>query len=143
MSDLSNAIQRLGEHTIALCRGESVIVSDKRGVAPMLELIGSGVELAGYSVADKVVGKAAAMLFVKAGITAVFARTMSVGAREYLVDRGVVATFDVLTEQIRNRQNNGMCPMEQAVQEISDCEQGYQAIVARFEALRSVANNNG
>lgn len=141
MSDLSNAMQSLGEHTIALSKGERVITSDKRGVEPMLELIGSGVELVGYSVADKVVGKAAAMLFVKAGITAVFARTMSVAARDYLAERGVFATFDTLTEQIRNRQNNGMCPMEQAVQGLSDCEQGYQAIVVRFTALHGAVGN--
>ena len=50
-----------------------VITSDKRGVAPMLDFLREGKRFVGYSAADRVVGKSAAMLFIKAGIKEIYA----------------------------------------------------------------------
>ncbi len=50
----------------------------------MMKFIGMGKDLKGYSAADMIVGKAASMLFVKAGICAVHGKVMSEAASEYL-----------------------------------------------------------
>lgn len=122
-SDLEKAREKLGEgHTIALCKDDSLIVSDERGIAPMLGFMRDGRDLRGYSVADKIVGRAAAMLFVKAGIVSVYAATLSVGAKALLEHHGIPVEYSVLTEKIINRKGDGICPMEKAVANISDDE---------------------
>jgi len=41
MSDLENAKIALNGHTIALCKGDKILTSDKKGITPMVELIDS------------------------------------------------------------------------------------------------------
>ncbi|MDE7086772.1 MAG: DUF1893 domain-containing protein [Clostridia bacterium] len=77
MTDLEKAKENLAGHTICLCKGEQLIFSEKRGIAPMMGFIADGVDMNGCSAADLVVGKAAAMLFKKCGIEWVFARRLS------------------------------------------------------------------
>lgn len=125
MTDLQTAKDNLFGNTLALCRDGSVITSTKRGIAPMLEFIGGGYDLRGYSAADAVVGKAAAMLFVKAGIKEVFAKTLSKSGKSVLERHGISVTYDVLTEFIINRAKTGMCPMERAVGDTDDIERAY------------------
>ena len=84
MTDLETATKMLAGHTLALCKAGEVVTSDLKGISPMLRLLGEGRDLSGFSAADLVVGKAAAMLFVKANIKAVFARTLSLAGRDYL-----------------------------------------------------------
>ena len=69
MNDLERAKEGLSGHTLCLARGEEVLVRDERGIAPMMALLAEGKDLKGFSAADRVVGKAAAMLFVKAKIS--------------------------------------------------------------------------
>ena len=137
MSDLETAIRHLPGHTISLCRGADILTDSKRGVAPMVGFIESGVNLNGFSVADLIVGRAAAMLFVKAGIRQVYAVTLSRGAKEYLEVHGIPVRYETLTDKILNRDKTGICPMEDAVTGLNDAENGWNAICARLAALRA------
>lgn len=137
MCDLEKAITALPGHSIALCRGDMLITSDLHGIAPMMAFLAEGKNLKGCSVADLVVGKAAATLFVKAGIARVFARTLSESGKAYLEEHGVPVQFEVLTPVIRNRTGDGICPMEQAVANLTDPEEAYAALCARLAALRA------
>ena len=64
MTDIEHAKQLLtGEgYTCVICRGDDIHTSEKRGVAPLIELLDNKADIRGYSAADKAVGKAAAML---------------------------------------------------------------------------------
>ena len=137
MTDLEQAIQALGGHTLALCKDGDIITSDKRGVAPMVGFIRDGKDLHGYSAADKVVGKAAAMLFIKAGITALHAVALSKSAETLLKSHGVKVSCDTLTEYIINRDKTGMCPMEQTVLDTDDIETGTKLIMQRLDEMMS------
>lgn len=137
MSDLETALGHLPGHTISLCRGTEILTDSKRGVAPMVGFIESGANLNGFSVADLVVGRAAAMLFVKAGIRQVYAITLSRGAKEYLEAHGIPVRYETLTDKILNRDKTGICPMEDAVTGLDDAEDGWKAICARLAALRA------
>ena len=134
--DLLTAKERLAGHSIALCRGEEVLTSDARGVAPMVGYLAEKRDLSGFSVADRVVGKAAAMLFVLAGIKEVYAETLSVSAEEYLTAHGIPVSCGTLTDYIENRTKTGLCPMETAVKDLSDAAEGFAAIQKRIEELR-------
>lgn len=135
MTDLQKAKNELNGHTIALVKGETVFTSRARGVAPMLEFLDKGEDLEGFSVADKVVGKAAAMLFVRAGVAAVYAETLSKSGAEYLTKRNVMYEFGTLTDKIINRDGTDVCPMEKAVLSIDDEFEGERAIREKREQL--------
>ncbi len=136
MNDLLSARQALQGHTLALCKDGHIITDDQHGIAPMLSLIGKGENLAGYSAADLVVGKAAAMLFVKAGIRALYAAVLSESAAEFLKEHAVAVQFGASTPQIINRAGTGPCPMEQTVRDISDPEEGYRLLKQKVHSLQ-------
>lgn len=135
MTDIEIATAALQGHTLALCKNGEVITSDLRGVAPMVGFILNGKRLDGYSAADKVVGKAAAMLFIKAGVTAVHAVTLSQSGQRLFETHGIKYSFESLTEHIINRNRTGLCPMEQAVSETDDIETGVKLIMKKLEEI--------
>ena len=80
MTDLERAWSELSKNdawTCALVRDRVIYHSERKGIAPMMDLLNAETDLQGFSVADRVVGRAAAMLFVLAGIAAVHAQVMS------------------------------------------------------------------
>ena len=135
MTDLQTAKNNLAGHTICLCKNGDCLYSEKRGIAPMMNFIADGTDLSGYSVADIVVGKAAALLFIKCGIKEVFAKTLSQSAKKVLEDNGVLCTYETLTERIINRAGTDICPMEKAVLNTSDPEEAYTLLKQTLRAL--------
>ena len=135
--DLQTAKQALTGHSIALCKGNRVLTSDKRGIAPMMDWIAEGKDLCGYAAADCVVGKAAAFLFVKAGIASVFAATLSEKAKTVLQEYGIPCSYDVLVPYIVNREDTDMCPMEKAVQDTNDPALAYVRLLNKIQELRA------
>jgi len=136
MTDIGTAIQNLEGHSICLCKDGEYFTDDGRGISPMMRFIAEKRELSGYSAADVIVGKAAAMLFVKAGIVSVHGRVMSESGKNYLEKHSIPCSFDVLTKSIINRSGTDICPMEKAVADIDDCETGYNALCIRLDDLR-------
>ncbi|MDE7405819.1 MAG: DUF1893 domain-containing protein [Clostridiales bacterium] len=135
MTDLQIAKYNLFGHTICLCKGGDCLYSESRGIAPMMNFIAGGVDLSGYSVADVVVGKAAALLFVKCGIKNVFAKTLSQSAKNILEFYDVAYEYETLTERIINRAGTDTCPMEKAVRDIDNLEQAYSILKDKLKAM--------
>lgn len=102
----------------------------------MMGFIASGANLAGYSVADIVVGKAAALLFVKCGIKNVFAKTLSENGKKILERYGIDFEYETLAEKIINRSGTDICPMEKAVANTDDPEEAYAQIA---QALKKIS----
>ena len=122
MKDLEQAKFHLidGGYTCVLCQGDAVYTSQERGVAPLLAFLESGTSFVGFSAADKVVGRATAFLYVLLGVTHLHAHVLSGGAKEVLDQHHIFSTFDTLVPHIINRQGDGVCPFEAAVQNTSD-----------------------
>ena len=137
MTDLTFAVDALKGHSLALCKNGIITTDDGRGIMTLLRFVETEKNLAGYSVADIIVGKAAAMLFDKLGVVAIHAVVMSKAAKAYLDMRGIECEYETLTEQIINREGTAQCPMEDAVSEIDDLNDGVLALIARREALRA------
>ena len=136
MSDIELAKENLGGHSICLCRDGELLTDDGKGISPMMRFIAEGRDLTGYSAADVIVGKAAAMLFVKAGIAQVYGRTMSRAGKEYLESHGIPCSFGELTEKIINRTGDDICPMERTVMHIDGCGEGYEALKERLAKMK-------
>ena len=111
-----------GDYTCVISYQNDLYTSKERGVKPLLELLDKGVALCGAYAADKVVGKAAAFIYVKLGIAALYAAVVSEPAYAVLTNAGISVFYDELTDAIKNRRGDGYCPMESAVKEITDTD---------------------
>lgn len=136
-ADLDKAIELLSEseYTCVLCKDDEVITSAEHGVKPLIEWLESDAEFGGFCAADKVVGKAAASLYVLLGVSAVYAPVMSNLAIETLSKHGIEPFYDLSVEAIRNRAGNDFCPMEKAVIDIDDPEAALEAIKLKIKAM--------
>lgn len=101
---------------------------NERGVKTLLSLQS---ELAGAFVADKVIGKAAAMLIVRGGAAEVYAQVISKPALEVFKNCGVLCLYGELVPNIINRNKTGICPMEQAVLGENDIAKAYDILLEK------------
>ena len=138
MTDLEHAKKVLiGENcTCVLYRGDTIYKSDRRGVAPLMQLLDQGVCVRDFAAADRVVGKATAYLYCLLGVREVYAQVMSMPALSVLQAAGIPAEWGQLVGEIRNRQNDGPCPMEHATR---DCETPEEALAAIRQTLRQLS----
>lgn len=137
-ADLIAAKDNLAGHTLCLSKDGVLIFDDKRGITPLLELIASGKDVSGYSAADKVVGKAAAALFIKCGVKQLYAAVLSKGGAKLLESHGVEYVYDTLTDAIINRAGTDACPMEKAVRDIEEIEDMYVAILREHARINKL-----
>lgn len=136
MNDLMKARQLLerDDYTCVLCRDEKIFTSCHRGVRPLMELLGE--DVAGFSAADKVVGKATALLYCLLGVACLWAGVISDAALEVLQAHNIPVEWETQVPQIRNREGTGRCPMEQATEHISDPKDAPAAIRAKLQELQ-------
>lgn len=132
----AKALLSAGNYTCVLCKGEELRTSQSRGVKPLLDLVTAGVNLQGFSAADKVVGKAAAFLYVLLGVTDVYAGIVSEAALQVFQAYQIAVAYDTLVPAIRNRTDTGFCPMEEAVWDCEAPEEAVALIRAKLAALQ-------
>ena len=85
------------------------------GILPILHMLDQK-HLQGAHLADKVIGKAAALLMVRGGVTRVHALILSSHALQIFQRYDVSITYDELVPYIINRARTGMCPINEIYQ---------------------------
>ncbi len=137
-ADLERAKEILAQtgSTCVLCRDDLVYTTTQRGVRPLIDWLESGQDTWGFSAADKVVGKAAALLYCLLGVRRVHGNVMSDAAVKVLRRNGIEVYWDRLTEGIRNRADTGPCPLESATTHIDDPEEALPVILATLKSLQ-------
>ncbi len=141
MNDIGRARAILKENaalTCAFVRGEEMLTSAERGVKPLVALAEEGKRLQGFSCADRVVGRAAALLYVLLGAKEVHAEVLSRAGEEVFKAHKTAYGCDIFTERIVNRAGTGLCPMELATEGISDPAEGFHAIRNKLKELAGV-----
>lgn len=143
MNNLSQAKQILsnGGYTCVLCCNDKVYSSTKRGVKPLLEFLEDENDYSCYSAADKVVGKAAAFLYVLIGIKEVYAEVISSHALNVFESRGIDVSYEIICESVINREKTGLCPMESAVMKMDDEVEALEAIKNKLIELETASRN--
>ena len=136
MTDLQIAKNNLAGHSLCLVKDGNILFSDKKGIAPMMDFIADNTPLRGYSAADLIVGKAAAMLFAKCQIKEVFAKTLSEEGKKMLEKHNIAFEYETLTSRIINRAGTDICPMEKTVAGIDSIEDGYLALKEKLQEMR-------
>ena len=137
MNDLERAKALLSEKglTCAIVKDGFVYEEKSRGVKPLLTLLERGDCPNGASAADKVVGKAAAYLYVLLGVRCVYAWVVSDLAAEVFERFGIEFACEKRVPMIRNRTDTGFCPMESAVIGIDDPQKAPEAIREKLAEL--------
>ncbi|MBE7065438.1 MAG: DUF1893 domain-containing protein [Ruminococcaceae bacterium] len=123
--------------TLVFCKSGEMYSDSERGVKTLLFFINTKRIFQGFSVADKVVGKAAAFLYVLLGIEEIYAGTISESALSVLEENNVKVFYGNLVERIKNRDNTGYCPMETAVMDVTNPLDALVAIKETYSKLNS------
>jgi hypothetical protein len=138
MVDLEIAKNLLKKKDLSLVivkSGRLVYETKKYGVIGLLEAIEKhGSELAGAAVADKVVGKAAAMLCRYARVAEVYADVISKRGLKALRNGGVRVEHGELVPEILNRGMDELCPFEKLVMDCRSEEECYRRIRERINS---------
>ena len=137
MNNPAKQIFEQGGYTCVLSDGETTYTSTLTGISPLVGFLSSGTYLKGFFAADKIVGKAAALLFALAQVRCVYAPVMSRDAAEVFSRFGIQYEYGCLTPGIINRTGDGPCPMEQAVTGIDNPEKAFEAVKQTLKRLRS------
>jgi thioredoxin 1 len=131
--DLEDAKRLLINKKLTFCavkHDEILFESKLQGVASFLVAIEKvGSKLEGASVADKVVGKAVALLCVHSKIKHVFAGILSKEAGIIFENHSITFESDEVVDNILNISKKSICPFELLVKDISDPDEAYRRLV--------------
>ena len=129
MTTLDKARKMLENHTLAIVCGDTAQTYNERGIKTLLSILSDNPDLlCGASVADKVVGKAAALLMAKGNVKAVYAEVISESATDIFGKYRIPFAYGTIADKIVNRSGTGMCPMEQTVVDIDNPDDAFVAL---------------
>jgi len=106
-----------------------VYTSYERGVTPLVIFILKDLK-GNFYLADKVIGKAAAYLCVKANIKHVFTTVISYAAIKIFKQYNISYEYEQVVSAIQNRNRDGNCPMEQLAVGVEDYNKMFDKVYA-------------
>jgi len=140
MRDLNLAELRLKEKNLTLVivkRGKIIFETRTPSITGFLQAIKElNKELIESSVADKIVGRAAAMLCVYSKVASVFAVTISEEGIRVLEDNHVFYRFENRVPNILNENKTDICPFEKLTAGFVDPKEAYEKIKSFMESGR-------
>lgn len=137
MSTLNRAKEILlkENYTCVLLKEDSIVYSRERGVKPLVQFVLSKEDFKDYFAADKVIGKATALLYCILQVKKIYASVISKKALEILMKNNIDVEYDLLVDNIRNRKNDGICPFEEAVIDIEDQNKALKVIISKMREM--------
>jgi hypothetical protein len=134
--DLAKSRLKDRDLTLAIVKeGEVVFETKSQGVGGFLQAIEKlGKRLVASSVADKIVGAAAAMLCAFSGVSSVFAVTISEEGIRVLEDNNIIYRFEHEVPNILNHDKTGVCPFEKLVTGSTDPKEAYTKLKSFAES---------
>ena len=140
MNDLETARNNLHRKklTLAIVKdGEALFETRSHRISGFLDAVENlGDQLVGASLADRVAGKAVALLCVYAGISAVYAGTLSKKAKTVLEKNGIHTELKELVDDILDLNKSDVCPFEKTAEKISDPKDAFKAFKALQESSK-------
>jgi len=129
-------IQALDDPSVSLAvqtRQGELLTYSQSGIKPIMGILKSAPEiLSGAYVADRVIGKAAALLLLYGGVSFIYTPVMSVCAKEALEAYRTEFKYGKLVDHIKNRALDGRCPMESKVLDVDDPAAAYEMFKEMF-----------
>jgi hypothetical protein len=138
--DLELAKSRLKDRdlTLVIVKEDKVIFeTGSQGVGGFLQAIEKlGKRLVASSVADKIVGAAAAMLCVYSEVSSVFAATISEEGIKVLENNQIIYQFENEVPNILNHDKTDVCPFEKLVIGSREPKEAYTKLKSFAESDR-------
>ncbi len=130
MRDLDLAKKTLGSKNVSIVivkKGKILFESSMSGINPILQAIEKlKHKMSGSSVADKIVGRSAALLLVYSHVNEVFASVLSIEGRKVLEENGVKYEFSSIVQKILDKTGKNTCPFESFSYNITSPNQAYK-----------------
>ncbi len=132
MTDLEIAESKLkAEHLslIFIRGGRTIFQSREHGIKPFIYAIRNHhQEIEGSALADKIVGKATALLSVYSKVHYVYASVIGSKAANVLSQHDIRYKYGIIVENIVNRWSTDLCPFEKIVFNLNDPGEAYRCI---------------
>lgn len=130
---LFNENQRL----VVVKDGEVIFKSKDRGIRPMYILSTEMKDKAkGASMADRVIGKGAALLCTYVDIKEVYGELMSQAGIEVLDKNNILYTLENSCKYIKNRDKTDLCPIERRSLDTDNPEELIERIEEFFKTIK-------
>ncbi|KNF07939.1 hypothetical protein CLPU_11c01080 [Gottschalkia purinilytica] len=140
MKDIELAKDTLEKENLSLVivkDGKILFRSADKGIKPIYNaVLQSEKNFKGSSIADKVTGKAAALLCKCLDIKRLFTEIISEGAINVLENSHIIFTYDKAIPYIKNRDMTDVCPIEKIAQYIDEPEVLISKISEFLENIR-------
>ena len=141
MKDLDIAKDRLYRQDLNLVivkNGEVLFETRSHKISGFFKAVEDvGFELRGAVVADKVVGKAIALLCVNSEIAEVYAEILSAKAKLLFEEKGVRCEWKELVDNILDLKRSSVCPFEKIAATISDPKKAYEGFKVLLKSLEN------
>lgn len=112
---------------VVISKDNNVFHASDRGIKPLVDWLRTNPTLLNQAViADKVIGKAAAMLMVYGGVKEVYGGIISDSAANFFEQEKVPFYFEKQVPYIINRNKTGMCPMEERAQSLNSAKEAFE-----------------
>ena len=141
MNDLDIAKSTLYKKELTLTivkNGKVLFETGSHRISGFLDAVEKlGDKLEGASLADRVAGKAIALLCVYARISEVYAEILSRKAKGVFEENGIRHECRELVDNVLDSNKSGVCPFEKAASGISDPKDAYKAFKRLQESLKA------
>jgi hypothetical protein len=128
MTDILKAKTILEDNDIScvIVRDSTADQSQLPGILPLLDWLDKNPDaLRDSYIADKLVGKAAALLMAFGNVKEVYAEIISAAAEEFFIKYKIAFSYGKKVNYILNRDKTGMCPMEKRCIAIDSPQEAY------------------
>lgn len=117
-----------GNHSLVIVKdGTLLLKSDETGIMPLFNAC-EKLKITDASIADKVVGKAASLIFAYAKIKNVFTPLISQPSLDFLISSGIYPNYLKIVPNIMNKTKSDLCPWEKRMADFSNPELAYKLI---------------
>lgn len=117
-------IDQMNNAIVIVKNGMIVYESKQKGIKPLYDACESlGEQLIGTTIADRVTGRAAAILCVGYGIKELHTKLLSERARTILNDSEIIYSYEKIVPYIKNRTQTDTCPVEKISRDINNVDE--------------------
>lgn len=137
---LQTAVSKLHDEKLCcvVAKNDEFFTSDALGIKPLMVFLRADKHFfVDAVIADKVIGKAAALLMILGGACGVYGEVMSQSAVETLKKHEIYFEYGELVPYIKNRTDTGTCPMEETVKNIDSPTDAFEALEKTIAILMS------
>lgn len=132
VDDLNKAKQKLStrNYSLVVVKDNEILFSGKRtGISDLWNVYKNQPHiLTEAAVADRVIGRAAAIVLAAGDIMACYGQVLSEGAEEFFRERGIVYEADLKVSAIKQPDSEDLCPLEKITGDIGSIEEGLSEI---------------